>query len=166
MLTWADYAIVFTCAASAVFGLWRGFVKEAFSLATWLAAIFLAWKFAWVLDPMLGEWIAEPGLKLWAARAAILILVLIAGGLIGWAVRAVVHTTGLGGMDRLLGGAFGFARGVLIVGLAVIGLELAGLDQDPWWQESRLRPLANQVADGVRYYGSLGSAYLREQEIV
>lgn len=166
MLTWADYAIIVTCVASAAFGLWRGFVREAFSLFTWLAAIFIAWKFAWVLDPPLAQWIAEPGLRLWVARAAILVLVLIAGGLAGWIVRTLVHTTGLGGMDRLLGGAFGFARGVLIVGLAVIGLELGGLDGDVWWQESRLRPLSNRVADGIRYYGSLGSAYLREQEIV
>ena len=164
MLTWADYAIVITCAASGLFGLWRGFVKEAFSLATWLVAIFLAWKFAWVLEPMLGDWITEPGLKVWAARAAILILALIAGSLIGWFVRALIHTTGLGGMDRLLGGAFGVARGVLLVGLAVMGLELAGLDQDPWWQQARFRPWANQVAEGIRYYGSIGSAYLREQE--
>ena len=166
MASWADYAIVIICTASAVFGLWRGFVKEAFSLVTWLVAIFLAWKFAWVLEPMLGEWIAEPGLKLWAARAGILVLVLIAGGVLGWLVRAVVHTTGLGGMDRLLGGAFGFARGVVIVGLAVIGLELAGLDGDPWWQEARLRPLSNRAADAIRYYGSLGGEYLREQELL
>lgn len=166
MLTWADYAIIIICVASAAFGLWRGFVKEAFSLVTWLAAIFIAWKFAWLLDAKLGRWIAEPGLRLWVARAAILILVLIAGGLIGWVVRTLVHTTGLGGMDRLLGGVFGFARGALIVGLAVIGLELAGLDGDPWWQESRLRPLSSRVAEGIRYYGSLGSTYLREQEIV
>lgn len=165
-MTWADYAIIVACVASAAFGVWRGFVKEAFSLFTWLAAIFIAWKFAWVLDPMLGEWIAEPGLKLWAARLVILVLVLVAGGLVGWVVRALVHTTGLGGMDRLLGAAFGFARGVLIVGLAVIGLEIAGLDQDPWWQGSRLRPLASQVAEGVRYYGSLGGTYLQEQEIL
>lgn len=166
MLTWADYAIVIICVASALFGLWRGFVREAFSLITWLLAIFLAWRFAWVLEPMLGEWIAEPGLKLWAARLAILVLVLIAGGLIGWTVRAIVHTTGLGGMDRLLGGAFGFARGVLIVGLAVIGIELGGLDQDPWWRESRLRPVSTRVADGIRYYGSLGGEYLREQQLL
>src|SRR5690606_529064 len=166
MLTWADYAIIITCVASAAFGLWRGFVKEAFSLVAWLAAIFLAWKFAWLLDAKLGQWIADPGLRLWVARAVILILVLIAGGLVGWVVRTLVHTTGLGGMDRLLGGAFGLARGVLIVGLAVIGLELAGLDGDRWWQKSRLRPLSNRVAEGIRYYGSLGSTYLREQEIV
>lgn len=166
MLTWADYAIIATCVGSALFGLFRGFVKEAFSLVTWLAAIFVAWKFAWVLDPMLGTWIAEPGLRLWIGRAAILILVLIAGGLVGWFIRTLVHATGLGGMDRLLGGAFGFARGVLIVGLAVIGIESAGLDGDSWWLESRLRPLSSKVAKGIRYYGSLGSAYLREQEIV
>src|SRR5690606_40030873 len=92
MGSWADYAIVIVCAASAVFGLWRGFVKEAFSLVTWLVAILCAWKFSWVVEPMLGEWIAQPGLKLWTARLAVLVLVLIAGGVIGWLVRAIVHT--------------------------------------------------------------------------
>ncbi|MFO7286003.1 MAG: CvpA family protein [Gammaproteobacteria bacterium] len=166
MGSWADYAIVIVCAASAVFGLWRGFVKEAFSLVTWLVAILCAWKFSWVVEPMLGEWIAQPGLKLWTARVAVLVLVLIAGGLVGWLVRAIVHTTGLGGVDRILGGAFGFVRGVVIVGLAVIGLQLSGLDQDPWWQEARLRPLSSRVADAIRYYGSLGGEYLREQELL
>src|SRR5690606_11889097 len=116
--------------------------------------------------PPLAQWIAEPGLRLWVARAAILVLVLIAGGLAGWIVRTLVHTTGLGGMDRLLGGAVGFAGGGLMGGVGVSGLELGGLDGDAWWQESRLRPLLIRAEDGIRYYGSLGSAYLREQEIV
>lgn len=166
MGSWADYAIAVVCLGSAAFGIWRGFAKEALSLATWLAAIFLAWKFAWVVEPMLGQWIAEPSLKLWTARLLILVAVLIAGGLLAWAVRAVIRRTVLSGMDRLLGGAFGFVRGALIVGLVVIGLQYSGLDRDPWWQSARLKPLSEQVAEAIRYYGSLGSAYLRDQEIV
>lgn len=166
MYSWADYAIVIVFVASALFGFWRGFVKEALSLVTWLVAIFLAWKFAWTVEPMLGEWIAAPELKLWAARVVILVLVLIAGGLLAWAVRAFIRVTGLSGPDRLLGALFGLARGALIVGLAVIGIQMAELDQDPWWQQARFRPLGDQLADAVRYYGSIGGQYLREQEIV
>ncbi len=40
--------------------------------------------------------------------------VLICGGLLGWIVSRFLRTIGLSFFDRLLGAAFGFARGVLI----------------------------------------------------
>ncbi|HEX5418824.1 MAG TPA: CvpA family protein, partial [Gammaproteobacteria bacterium] len=160
---WADIAIVLICVLSAIFGLWRGLAQEALSLATWLAAIFLAWRFTWLIEPLLVQWIAQPELRTWTARAVIFVLVIIAGGLVAWVVRELIRHTGLGGTDRLLGGLFGFARGVLIVGLAVIALQLTGLDQDPWWQHARLKPYSDRVAAGIRYYGSLGRDLVRDQ---
>jgi membrane protein required for colicin V production len=106
-----------------------------------------------------------PELKVWAARALVFVLVVVAGGLAAWVVRELIWQTGLGGADRALGGLFGFARGVLIVGLVVIGMQSTGIDQDPWWQGSRLKPYTDQVAEGIRYYGAIGSAYFRDQEI-
>jgi membrane protein required for colicin V production len=67
----------------------------------------------------------------------------------------------LSGTDRVLGSLFGLGRGALIVGLAVIVLELAGLDSDPWWQQAKLKPAGDRVAAGIRYYAALGSAYLQ-----
>lgn len=165
-MSWADYAIIAVCLASAAFGFWRGLAKEALSLATWIAAIFLALEFTWVVEPMLGRWIAAPELKIWAARALILIGVLIVGGLAAWFARELIRGIGLGGVDRAFGGVFGLARGVLIVGLAVIGLQLTGLDRDPWWQAARLKPWGDLVAERIRYYGEAGTEYLRDQDIV
>jgi hypothetical protein len=51
------------------------------------------------------------------------------------------------------------------VGLGAIGLQLAGLDQDPWWQEAKLRPFSDRIAAGIRYYAELGSRYIDEQEL-
>ncbi len=159
----ADIAIILVCVLSTLYGFWRGFAKEALSLATWLAAIFLAARFAWVLEPMLGRWLAAPDLRTWAARATVFVLVLIAGGLVAWLVRELIRHTGMGGTDRTLGGLFGFARGVLIVGLAALALQQMGLDKDPWWQQARLRPYSDRVAAGIRYYGALGAAFVRDQ---
>lgn len=164
-MSWVDYFIVFICLASAAFGFWRGFAKEALSLTAWLAAIWLAWRFSWVIEPLLGDWVIAPEAKIWAARAIVFVFVLAIGGLVAWSVRAVIRHTGLSSTDRTLGGLFGFARGVLIVGLAAIGLQFAGLDQDPWWQEAKLRPLSSRIAEGIRYYAQLGSRYLEEQEL-
>jgi len=165
-MSWADLFIILICVASSAFGFWRGFAKEALSLATWLAAIWLAWRFTWMVEPMLGTWEAMPELRVWAARIIIFVVVLVAGGLVAWSVRALIRQTGLTSTDRTLGGLFGLARGALIVGLAVIGMELMGIDSDPWWQEASLRPLSTQIAEGIRYYAELGNRYLLEQDLV
>jgi membrane protein required for colicin V production len=162
-VTWADYLIIFVCVASAAFGFWRGFAKEALALASWLAAIWLAWRIGGLVEPMLGEWTAAPELRIWAARAIILVIVLVAGGLVAWFVRALIRHTGLSSTDRSLGALFGFARGLLIVGLGAIGIELLGLDADSWWQDAKLRPVSNQIAEGIRYYAELGGRMLDEQ---
>jgi membrane protein required for colicin V production len=164
-VTWADYLIIFICVASGAFGFWRGFAKEALALASWLAAIWLAWRFTWIVEPMLGEWTAAPELRIWAARAIIFVVVLVIGGLVAWFVRALVQHTGLSSTDRALGGAFGVARGLLIVGLGAIGLQLAGLDQDAWWQGAKLKAFSDQIAEGIRYYAELGGRILEEHEL-
>lgn len=165
-MNWVDLLALLVVVASAAFGSWRGFVKEAIAVATWLAAIWFAWRFAFVVEPMLGDWSNAPELKVWAARAITFVIIMVIGGLISWLARSLVRSTGLSGMDRVLGALFGLFRGVLIFGLLVIGLQLSGLDQDPWWQQARLRPLGERIAAGIRYYAELGGRYLEEQELV
>lgn len=162
-MNWVDFLIIFVCVASAGFGLWRGFAKEALSVATWLAAIWLAWRFSWTVEPYLGEWLSAPELRIWAARAIVFIVVMLLGGLIAWLIRELVRHTGLSGTDRMLGGLFGLLRGVLIFGLAVIGLQFSGIDADPWWQQAQLKRFGEEVANGIRYYAELGGQYLEEQ---
>jgi membrane protein required for colicin V production len=164
-MTPADYVIIVLCVISAGFGFWRGFTKEALSLLTLLAAIWLAWRFAWVIEPYLGDWAGAPEVKIWAARAVVFVLVLGVGALASWLARTLIRHTGLSGLDRLLGGVFGLVRGALIVGLVVIVLEFTGLDQNPSWQQARLKVYGDRIAAGIRYYAELGNRYLREQEL-
>lgn len=165
-MSWADIVIILVCLASGAFGFWRGFAKEAMALVTWLAAIWLAWQSAWLIEPALGDWVVAPELKIWVARALIFVAVLAAGGLVAWLLRAVVRSTGLSSTDRSLGGLFGLLRGVLIVGLIAIAVEFSGLDQEQWWQTARLRPFSDRVADGIRYYAEIGTRYIEEQQLV
>ena len=165
-MTAADYVIVFLCVASAIAGIWRGFTKEALALLSLLAAIWLAWMFAPRVEPLLGEWAGAPEARVWAARVVIFVAVLVVGGLVSWLARKLIRHTGLSGVDRLLGGLFGLLRAAVLVGLAVIVLEFAGLAQDPWWQDAQLRPYADRLAVAVKYYAELGQRYLQEQPAV
>ena len=54
----------------------------------------------------------------------------------------------------------------MLVGLGVIVLQFAELDNEPWWQEARLRPYAERVATAVKYYAELGTRFLQEQPAV
>jgi membrane protein required for colicin V production len=159
-MTWIDFAIIAICIASAAFGFWRGFVKEAIAIVTWLVAIVLAWQGAWLVEERLGEWSAAPELRIWAARAIIFIGVLILGGLLAWTMRALIRKSGLSSTDRSLGAFFGLARGALLVGLLAIVIDVAELETESWWVDARLRSVSEQVAEGIRYYAGLGRRYL------
>lgn len=163
-MSWIDYAIVVIGVASAAFGFWRGFVKEAISLVTWLLAFLLAWQGAWLVEDRLGEWTAAPELRVWAARAVIFIGVLLIGGLLAWLMRALIRSTGLSSTDRSLGALFGLARGALLAGLIAILIGVAGLADESWWAGARLRPFCEQVAQGIIYYAGLGKRYLQGEE--
>jgi membrane protein required for colicin V production len=162
-MTPADYVMLFLCVASAVIGLWRGFTAEALSLLTLLVAIWLAWAFAGRVEPLLGQWAgAPPEVRIWAARVIVFVLASLAGGLISWLARKLIRHTGLSGLDRLLGAGFGLLRAVVLIGLAVIVMQFLGLEQERWWQESRLKPYADRAAAAVKYYAEIGNRYLQD----
>jgi membrane protein required for colicin V production len=160
-MTPVDYLIVLVLVVSAGVGFWRGFVKEALALLTLLVAIWLAWRFAALVEPKLTNWAADQEVRIWIARAVIFALALVVGALASWVARQLIRHTGLTGVDRMLGGAFGFVRGVLIVGLLVLALDFLDLDQDGWWQSARFRPYAEQVAAAVKKYAELGTRYVQ-----
>ena len=161
-----DYLIIGICLVSAGIGFARGLVKEALALLTLLAAIWLAWRFAFVVAPYLEGWLSDSEVRTWAARFAVFVFVMIVGAVTAWLARALIKGTGLTGLDRLLGAAFGLARGAVIVGLGVIALEFSGLDQDSWWHNSQLKPYADQIAAAIRHYAELGSHYVTDRQVV
>jgi membrane protein required for colicin V production len=160
-MTLVDYIILLVLVVSAGVGVWRGFVKEALSLLTLLVAIWLAWRFATLVAPKLSNWAADQDVRVWIARGIIFALALVLGALVSWLARQLIRHTGLSGVDRMLGAAFGFARGILIVGLLVLALDFLDLDQDGWWQSARFRPYAEQVAAAVKKYAELGTRYVQ-----
>jgi len=44
------------------------------------------------------------------------------GGLVGWLIHKLLKMAHWAGLNRLLGGAFGFLRGVLIAAVIVLGI--------------------------------------------
>jgi membrane protein required for colicin V production len=63
-----------------------------------------------------------------------------AAALVGWLVRELIKAAKLSAADRTLGGVFGLARGVLIIGLAVFLVRDTALYREPLWRESLVLP--------------------------
>lgn len=148
----ADLVILGILLISLVVSLVRGFIKEVFSLLVWAAAIFAAFHVAGPLAGALEPMIDMPSARTIIAFAAVFILVLVVGGLIGFLLGKMVEKTGLSPTDRLFGGLFGLARGLVIVVLAVLLLRVTPFAEDPWWGESRLLPAFEDLAEQARVW--------------
>ncbi len=160
-----DIVIAVAIVISIAVGLFRGFVKEAISIVTLLVAIWASLNFGASAGRLGEDWLGSDGLELWFGRALVFVAVLIVGGLLGWILSKAMRVSVLNGTDRALGGMFGFCRGVLLVGVFVIGGQFADFDNDGWWRESRLIPYGNTVADWIRVMAPKGVDMLKANPV-
>jgi len=135
---WVDYFIIGIILISALISVFRGFVREAFSLVIWIAAFWLAWAFFREFSQFFIQWISLPSARLGISFAIIMITVLIVGGIVNYLLAQLVEHSGLSGTDRLLGIFFGIGRGAIIVAIIILLAGLTALPQDPWWNQSLL----------------------------
>ncbi len=149
-MIWIDYSIIGVIFISLVIGLFRGFVKEAFSLLTWAVAIFIGLAFSREFSGYLQSIISYPSARIAAAFAILFIATLILGGIVGFLLGELVKKTGLTGSDRFAGMIFGIGRGMLVVALLVMLAGLTPLPEDPWWRESKLIPPFQKLAIWMR----------------
>ncbi len=149
-MNWIDYLLIAVVVISCVAGLLRGLLREVIALATWIAAVWLAWIYAPLLEPHLAGALASAAVRPWAARTVIFIVVLLIGTAIGVIVSHFVRLSLLTGVDRFCGALFGLLRAWVIIGLFVILCHALRLDGQPRWRNSLLMPYAEHVANVLR----------------
>ena len=135
---WVDFILLGIIAISALLSLWRGFVKEALSLASWIVALWVGMLFFGDLADLMRNWIDTPSIRNVVAFVMLFVGTVLVGGLVNYLAGQLVAKTGLTATDRALGMVFGITRGVVIVAVLVMLAGLTNLPQDPWWQESLL----------------------------
>lgn len=160
----ADLLILSVLIISVLLGLVRGFVREAIGLLAWLGGLWLAWRYAPLLEPFLGGAVGEPPISTWTARVLIVLFVL----LLGWLVAAVLshllrHSELSLLVDRLLGATFGVLRGAVVIAVFVLLGQFVQLTTVDWWKESRLLPYATELAGWIQTFAETGMQMLEEQ---
>lgn len=145
-MNWVDAIILGILALSVLIGLLRGLVAELLSLAIWIAAFLVAALFGPDLARLFEKMISLSVARLALGYAICFVGVLLIGAIVRFAARRLIWSTGLSGIDRLLGVLFGFVRGVLVVTLAVFLVGLTSLTRESGWQQSTLLPQFQTVA--------------------
>ncbi len=145
-----DVLFVLVLALSLLLGVWRGLLRELLSLVSWLAAVYIAWRFHGLLMGPLADVIASAGARQAAALlltfiAAVVVLALLAHMLVG-----LLKSSPLRGTDRALGAVFGVLRGLVLVAATVLLVEATPLQKSLWWQGSSLVPQARASAQWLR----------------
>jgi membrane protein required for colicin V production len=145
-MTIFDYAVLAILVLSILLSMVRGVVRELLSLAGWVIAFMVASSFAAAFSPMLPSAIIGDQFRGVLAFASIFLSALLAMGLLTMLISALVKTAGLGFADRFMGSLFGFARGMLVVLLAVLAAGFTTVPQEPFWKKAMLSAPLETVA--------------------
>jgi len=147
-LIWVDYLILAIVVISMLISLWRGFVKEALSLAGWVIAVVVGFTYMGQLALLLQTKLDSlpPSILNVLGFAILLVITLIVAGLVNNLVSKLIEKTGLTGTDRAIGMLFGIARGLILVGILVLLAGFTLVPQDPWWSKSMFLVHFEQLA--------------------
>ncbi len=115
-MTTFDIVVCSIIGLSVIFSLFKGFLKEVFSLIAYLGGYLMASKYQDVFSQLLMESIPSKPIAKLIAFVGIYIMTAIIISLMGRVARGfIMSATKLSGYDRLAGGFVGFAKGVMIV---------------------------------------------------
>jgi membrane protein required for colicin V production len=147
---WVDWAMLAVLVLSIVVGALRGLVFEVLAIVGWIVAYFVAQWAAPLLAPHLP--IGRPGslLNQGVAFASAFIATLIVWGLLSRLLRRLIHATPLHAADRVLGAAFGLARGCIVLLAVAVVVAYTPAAKSPEWRASIGAAWLNSALQGLK----------------
>ncbi|MBM3342580.1 MAG: CvpA family protein [Betaproteobacteria bacterium] len=145
-MTLFDYAVLTIAGFSIVLGVARGLVREVLALVTWVVAFVVAGVYGGDVASLLSKQIADENWRYMAAVVAVFFGVLVVMSVIAIIISRLVRNAGLGAEDRLFGGIFGLARGLLVVVSLVLLAGFTPLPRQPVWKDAMLAAPVEKLA--------------------
>jgi len=145
-----DWVLLLGLLLSVLLGLWRGLVYEVLSVLGWIAAFVLAQAFA----DEVGAWLPidglSPPLRVAVGFVLVFVVVAFAAGMGAWLVQKLVASVGLRPVDRVLGGAFGLLRGVVILLAVALVMSMTQMQNAAWWADSKVAQVSSATLVEVK----------------
>ena len=128
-------------------GIFRGLVKELFSLIGVLGGFYAAYTYYMVLAKPLSRWIANTGYLNILSFLIIFCFVFIFISILGIIIHYILNIAFLGWVDRICGAGFGTVKGILIASVILITLTTFLPKGAPVIKDSLLVPHVALVAE-------------------
>lgn len=119
-MSWLDITFLIIVGINGLLGLWRGVVREAFTLLGIVAGAIIASRTYEMALPVVGKIVANPNLARIIGFLLIFLVAAVLIHLLGVAIRKLFKIILLGWLDRFLGLLFGLIKGLAIVLVAII----------------------------------------------
>ncbi|MDH3195874.1 MAG: CvpA family protein [Hyphomicrobiales bacterium] len=150
-ITILDGILIIIMLVSALLAMIRGFTREVFSIASWVAAALVTYLYWEDLLPFVQEYIADKNLSLGVTVAGLFFLTLIVVSLITMRISDLILDSRAGPLDRTLGFIFGAGRGLLLVVIAVLFLNffIAPDRQPVWIAEAKSKPWLDSIGSDL-----------------
>ncbi len=149
-MNWLDPLLLLVIGLSVLAGLLRGFARASFGLISVVAGVLCALWFY----PLVGSWLDEKVHSVQTANLVAFFLIFAAvialGGLVGALLAKLLSLVHLSWLDRLLGGAFGLVRGILMAAVIVLAIMTFSSKPPPRAvTHSRVAPYVMETARGL-----------------
>jgi len=137
--------------SSVLYSVWKGMVREAFSLMALVVAYLVALNLYSNLAILIGGVITEETLANILSFIVLFIVSLLFVALVGRKVNKFLHTTHtISGWDRFLGGFFGMAKGIFLMIVFMFPLQWFDESYARWTENSLVAPYLEDWVDDIR----------------
>ncbi len=151
-----DIAVLVVILVSAGFAMFRGLVHETLAILAWIAGGYAALRLTPVAMPLVHGSLGPGWLERLAVPLGIFLIVFVPLAYLSRWISGRVKSSVVGGVDRLLGLAFGAARGLVIVALAYLAFAalVPSKSHPAALTQARLFPLIRDTSDVLRSIAS------------
>lgn len=140
-----DWVLIAVGSFSLFRGLWRGAISQIFGLFGFASGFFLAYRQGEALSARLAASFPSLPQPVFLSYALLFVLTWFLIALAGAWISRLLHSGGLGGQDRILGGALGMVKGTLAALLLVWGASFLLPPNHPLLERSRLVPYGQKA---------------------
>ncbi|MFG1461358.1 CvpA family protein [Xanthobacter sp. DSM 24535] len=148
-VTLLDLIVISVMLLSGLLAMVRGFLREVFSIVSWLAAAGVTLFFYPQLLPLTKQYVSQDTVALVVTVAILFLGTLLIVSIISARISDAVLDSRIGALDRTLGFAFGLARGLLVMVVAFLFFNWLVPDksQPPWVLDAKSRPVLQNTGD-------------------
>lgn len=148
-ITLLDGIVLVVIFISAMLAMYRGLVREVFSIASWVVAAGAAYVIYKPALPVVKQYINNDYVALGVTVGVIFLVVLIIVSYITMKISDFVLDSSFGALDRSAGFLFGAARGLLLLVVAMMFFNwfVPDTQQPRWVSASKSKPILTYMGD-------------------